>query len=333
MLSAHAFRRAMNVLVCDLGGTRVKLGLLLAGRLAARQILPAHSHLGLRAYLPALAAAFRGLVTSQDLELGDCDGVAVSFPSLVDTTSGRILTEYGKYRDAPDLDLRAWAKKELGLPLAIENDARMALIGEWHYGAGIGCDDVAMLTVGTGLGTSAVIRGNVLRGKHGQAGCLSGHLCVRYGGRRCNCGNLGCAEAEASSAFLGVVAREHPEFLTSALAREPLLDFAAVFRCAANGDQCALAIRQHSILVWATLMVNLIVAYDPERVIIGGGVLGSADIIIPAIQEFVDRHAPTPWGKVQVMKSALGDAAALMAGEWLLREQLTKERLENVQLQ
>lgn len=311
----------MNVLVCDLGGTRMKLGLLRGGELIAQEIIPAHSHLGLAARLPDLSAALRRLAAAQQLRLGDCAGVAISFPSLVDPKTGRVLAEYGKYHDAPNLDLREWAARELGLPLAIENDARMALIGEWRHGAGRGCDDLVMMTLGTGIGTSALIQGQVLRGKHGQAGCLSGHLTVRYGGRPCSCGNLGCAEAEASTAFLAELARERHDFGASALAREPVLDFAAVFRLAAIGDPCAVAIRQHSLLVWATLAVNLIVAYDPELLVVGGGIIASADVIIPAIQQHVDRHAHTPWGKVRVVPSALGAAAALMAGEWILREQ------------
>lgn len=311
----------MKLLACDLGGTRIKVGLVEDGTLLAHEVIAAHSQLGLGTRLPELAAAFRRLVALHGLCLADVAGVAVSFPSLIEPGTGRILAEYGKYRDAPGLDLRAWARMELSLPLAIENDARMALIGEWRHGAGRGCDDLVMVTLGTGIGTAALIRGEVLRGRHGQAGCLSGHLSVHYGGRACSCGNLGCAEAEASTAFLAELAASRSDFPGSPLAREPVLDYAAVFRLAAAGDACALAIREHSLLVWATLVVNLIVAYDPERVIIGGGIVASGDIILPALQRHVDRHAHTPWGRVQLVRSELGDASALLAGEWLLREQ------------
>ena len=311
----------MKLLACDVGGTRIKLGLVEEGRLVAQEVIAAHSHLGLGPRLPELAAAFRRLVAARGLSLGDCAGVAVSFPSIVEPSTGRILDEYGKYRDAPGIDLRAWARGELGLALAIDNDARMALIGEWLHGAGRGFEDLVMVTLGTGIGTSALIRGQVLRGKHGQAGCLSGHLSVRYGGRACSCGNLGCAEAEASTAFLAEMAGSRPDFPASALAREPLLDYAAVFRLAAAGDPCALAIREHSLLVWGTLVVNLIVAYDPERVIIGGGIAASGDVIMPALRRHIDLHAHTPWGRVQLVRAELGDSSALLAGEWILREQ------------
>jgi glucokinase len=314
----------MRLLACDLGGTWMKLGLLEGGRIVAQEVIPAHSDIGLGPRLPDLAAALRRLVASRGLKLSDCAGVAVSFPALVNPETGRILDEYGKYRDAPGVDLPAWAKQTLGLPLAIENDARMALIGEWQHGAGRGCDNLVIVTLGTGIGTSALIQGRVLRGQHGQAGCLSGHLSVRYSGRKCSCGNLGCAEAEASTAFLAEIAAERADFAASALRGEPVLDYAAVFRHAAAGDSCAAAIRDHSLLVWATLVVNLIVAYDPERVIIGGGILASRDVILPAIQQYVDRHAHTPWGRVRVVGAELGDASALHAAEWLLRDKFPR---------
>jgi glucokinase len=146
-------------------------------------------------------------------------------------------------------------------------------------------------------------------------------LTVRYGGRACACGNIGCAEAEASTGYLAELAKAQADFASSALAREPVLDFAAVFRLAANGDSCAQAIRDHSLLVWSSLAVNLIHAYDPELVILGGGIMASANVILPAVNEYVRRHAHTPWGKVRVAASELGDCAALVASEWLLEEQ------------
>jgi glucokinase len=311
----------MTILACDLGGTQMKIGVVRDGVVLAQVTEPAYSKKGLAPQLPVLKAAWLRLLQQLELTPRDCAGISVAFPSLVDATSGRVLAEYGKFADAPGLDLRTWARAELGLPLAIENDARMALIGEWHAGAGRGLDDLAMMTLGTGLGTCAVIEGRVLRGKHGQAGVLGGHLSVRYGGRRCSCGNIGCAEAEASTAFLCDVAANLPEWDHSSLRHPATLNYAFVFQHAAEGDPCAVKLRDHSLLVWSTLAVNLIHAYDPERVILGGGIMASGDTILPWVRDYVSRHAYTPWGKVQVVASELGDRAALIAGEWLLQEQ------------
>ena len=312
----------MTVLACDLGGTRLKIGLVRDMRVLAQTVAPAHSQQGLAAQLTTLKAAWLSLLEKTHIGLADCAGVSVSFPSLVDTATGRVLAEYGKFADAPRLDLRAWARTELGLPLAIENDARMALIGEWRAGAGRGVDNIALITLGTGLGTSAIIEGKLLRGRHGQAGVLGGHFTVRYGGRACSCGNAGCAEAEASTAFLNEMVAGSPDFDRSSLRGVDPLDYRLIFQHAAAGDPCAMALRDHSLQVWGALAVNLIHAYDPERLILGGGIMGSAEVILPAVTDYVARHAHTPWGKVHVVASELGDQAALVAAEWLLEEQL-----------
>ena len=316
--------RAPIILACDMGGTRIKLGLVRGGKVLQRTVIPAESDKGLGPRLPVVAQAFRELLKASGTKLSACGGVSISYPSLVDPASGRILAAHGKYLDGPGIDLRGWAKRELGLPLAIENDARMALIGEWQYGAGRGCDNLAIITLGTGLGTSAIIEGQVLRGRHNQAGCFGGHLTVRYGGRRCNCGNLGCAEAEASTAFLTALAKQRVDYGSSRLAEQPILDFKTVFALAEEGDLCAKALRDQSLLVWGSLAVNLIHAYDCVRLILGGGIMASAKIILPAIRAHVEKYAHTPWGKVRVVPSQLGDDAALLAGEWLVREQTAR---------
>jgi glucokinase len=312
----------MNILACDLGGTQMKIGVVRAGRVLAQVSEPANSKAGLASGLPTLKSAWLRLLGELKLGVRDCAGISVAFPSVIDAKSGRVLDAYGKYADAMGLDLRAWARKEFDLPLAIENDARMALVGEWKFGAGRSSDNVVMMTLGTGLGTSAVIEGRLLRGQHGQAGVLGGHTTVRYGGRPCNCGNIGCGEAEASTAFLCDVAASLPEWDSSSLRNLATLNYSAVFTHAAAGDRCALKLREHSLRVWAVVAVNLIHAYDPEIVILGGGIMASADVILPAVSDYVRRHAHTPWGKVRVVTGELGGTAALVAGEWLLKEQL-----------
>lgn len=311
----------MSVLAVDMGATRIKLAVVEDGRTLARTAIPAHSDQGLRPRLPAVEEALTQLCAEVGLPLQQAAGISVSFPSLVDVRTGRVLAEYGRYADVLGIDLRAWARERFGLFLAIENDARMACIGEWRYGAGRGCDNLVMITLGTGLGTSAVIEGQVLRGKHGQAGCLGGHLTLRHGGRACGCGNLGCAETEASTAFLAPLAAETPGWDESRLQREPVLDYAAVVRLAGEADACARRVLDYSVRVWGSLAVNLVHAYDPELVILGGGIMAGADVLLPAIRGHIERHAHTPWGRVRVVASQLGDDAGIAAAEWLVAEQ------------
>lgn len=310
-----------TVLAADLGGTWLKLGLVRGGRVVAKRVIESHSARGLAPRLPAIERTFTDLCAQAGVPLVQCQGVVLGFPGLVDTPRGRVTAVYGKFDDALHLDLAGWAQQRLGLPLALENDARLAAVGEWRHGAGRSCDNLVMLTLGTGLGTAAIVQGRVLRGCHGQAGCLGGHFTVRYGGRRCAGGNIGCAEAEASTAHLTALAQADPDFARSALKRLGQVDYAAVFEHAAAGDAAALRLRAHSLTVWSALVVTLIHAYDPERVVLGGGIMASGDAILAHVQAYVAEHAETPWGRVQIVAGALGQDAALLGSPWLLAEQ------------
>lgn len=314
----------MISLAADFGGTRIKLGVVKDASVIAQNVIPAESDRHLTDRLEAVAAGFERLCEHAGVTLAGCDGVGFSYPSIIDRRNARILDHFGKFGDASAIDLRGWAEQRLNLPLAIDNDARMALIGEWRYGAGRGSDNCAIITLGTGIGVSAVIEGQVLRGVHGQAGILGGHTTLRTDGGACVCGNVGCAELLASTSVIARLAREHPLFAGSALAKLESIDYAGIFQLAAQGDNCAVALRNHSLEAWSALAVNLIHVFDPELLIFGGGIMGSAEAILPFIREYVSRHAHTPWGKVKVVASELGDRAALVACEWLVHEDVEK---------
>ncbi len=311
----------MITLAVDWGGRRIKLGIVQDGEVLALSILSAEADQPLQLRLQVVAQRLQELCRRQEIRTDECEGLAFAYPSIIDTVKGRISGHFGKFGDATEIDLRSWARETLGLPLAIDNDARAALIGEWQYGAGRGCDNVVIMTLGTGLGTSAVMHGQVIRGVHGQAGILGGHVTVQYDGRRCVCGNVGCVETEASTWMLESLARGREDYTMSGLRNEQQIDYAAIFRLASEGDPCACALRDHSLRVWSVAAVNLIHAYDPEKLVLGGGVMASGEAILVAVRDWVHQHAHTPWGQVQVVPSALGDHAALLAGEWLVREQ------------
>ncbi|HEY3998753.1 MAG TPA: ROK family protein, partial [Candidatus Xenobia bacterium] len=130
---------------------------------------------------------------------------------------------------------------------------------------------------------------------------------------------IGCTEAEASGWALPLIAREWPGFAESALAKVPTVNFRAVFELALT-DAVSRGIRDRCIHVWAAGAVGLVHAYDPEKIVLGGGVLRSADVIVPFIQEYVRQHSWTPWGTVQVTAAALGNDAGLLGAVPLLSE-------------
>jgi glucokinase len=301
----------MKALAVDLGGTHANCAIVEDKKVVRSQLVQTGGHARLEFTLPEFANTLRVLAAAEKMDFEELAGIAIGFCGLIDGAKKRVVSTNAKYEDAPDLDLQAWASLELGLPLWLENDARMALLGEWHAGAAMGSDDVVMVTLGTGMGTAAMIEGRVLKGKHFQAGCLGGHFPMRLEGARCTCGAVGCAESEAAGWSLPRICREWPGFETSLLATVEL-NFENLFRCAEANDHVAVSVREHCLKVWAANAVALIHAYDPEILVYGGGVMRSGDLVVKYVQDYVTRHAWTGWGKVRVAAAQLGNNAALL---------------------
>lgn len=294
-----------SVLAIDLGGTRIKLGVVEDGRVVARDLLPSVATAGLGPRLPALTEAIQRLSAGRSFA-----ALGMAAPGIVDRRAKRITAINAKWSDAPRLDLTGWVRDQWQVPLTLENDAVAALAGEWRQGAAQGADGAVMITLGTGIGAAAVVDGRLLHGSHGQA-AIAGHLTVQVGGRRCSCGNRGCAEAEASTSVLPELARADGRFTTSALAREDILDYAAVFRLAEQ-DDLARALRDRALAVWGALAVSLVHAYDPEVLIIGGGIAAAGSALFAPLGDHLRNYAWTPWGSVDLRPARLADDAALL---------------------
>lgn len=310
----------MKALAIDFGGTHATCGLVDERTILGHESIDTDRAKSLIAVLPRIVETFQKLLKAASLDFKDCAGIGVGMAALIDGRIGKVLATNDKYPDAKGFDLDAWSRKTLGLPLRLENDARLALLGEVYAGAARGYSDAVMMTLGTGIGGVAMIEGKLLRGKHGQAGCLGGHIPAVFNGRPCNCGAIGCAEAEAGGWSLPFVVRDWPNIDRSALARYPEVGFKELFEEAQRGDEIALAIRNRCLNIWASDAVGLVHSFDPEIIVIGGGVMKSADIIIPYVESYVQKHSWTPWGKVKVRAAELGNNAALLGAIPLLSE-------------
>jgi glucokinase len=311
----------MKALVADFGGSHATCGLVEDDRLLDPEGIDVGDAHSIRAVLPAVAEAFRRLLAKNGLAVASCEGIVFGLPSVVDARTGAVLDSRAKYEDSVGFDLNKWAREQFGIRLRAENDARMALLGESYAGAGKGVSNLVMITLGTGIGGTTMIEGKLLRGKHSQAGCLGGHMPVLFTGRRCMCGAIGCAEAEGSSWALPLIAKDWPGISQSRLATiVAKLDFAQLFKTADEGDTVAREIRDRCLTVWSVAAIALIHAYDPEVLLLGGGVLKSEKAILPFVQRYLDEHAWTAWGKVQVRAAELGNNAALLGAVPLLQE-------------
>ena len=308
----------MKALAIDLGGTHATCALVEDCTIVGRESLAADRAGGLGPLLPELASVLDRILGRSQVCARECAGLVLSFCGMVDHSKNKIISTNIKYDDAPALDLQGWCRAAFGIPLQIENDARMALLGERYCGAAQGFDDVVVVTLGTGIGAAAMIAGRLLRGKHDEAGCLGGHLPAVFNGRPCTCGAVGCAEAEASTWALPDICRSTPGFASSALSGETPINFEALFRHASAGDAVAIEVRDRCVAVWSSMAVGLVHAYDPELIVFGGGVMKRAAEILPPIQAYVHRHAWTPWGKVEIRHAQLGNEAALLGAIPLL---------------
>jgi glucokinase len=299
----------MKVLAVDIGGTHVSCGAVEDHNLLESVSIDTDHRNRLADLLPVLEGTLSSLAERHP---GDYAGIGFGFCGLVNANTGTVLATNGKFSDATTIDLPGWARAAFDLPLALENDTRLALLGEHHAGSARESDDVVMMTLGTGIGSAVISERRLLRGKHFQAGCLGGHFTVALHGRLCSCGARGCFEAEASTGALSDICSNWPGFKTSALAQTGRLDFHTLFACADRGDGVAVEIRDRCIAVWSACALSLVHAYDPELFVLGGGVMKSSYPILEALRQHVDGEAWTPWGKVQFRQAALGTNAALL---------------------
>lgn len=290
----------MKSIAIDFGGTQIKIALVEDGRIFASESIPARSENGLIPRLIEVERTVRALL--QDEPLTGYAGLGIALPGIVDVRAKRLVSIHGKYEDAIQMDIVGWGKRAFGFPedrIYVDMDAAAALLGEMHYGCGDGATDIVMMIIGTGVGAAATIDGRLIRGKHYQA-CLGGHMIIDQKNHPCTCGGRGCLEANASGWAIKGIAQEMPDYPESLLARQPVVDFKTIDTCAEAGDAVALALIDYCNACWSAGILGLVHAFDPELVILSGGVMRSTERIFKPLAEDVIARAWTPWGKLAV---------------------------------
>ena len=277
----------MYTIAIDLGGTVVKIGLLSDGEIVDCVRLPSRLALGLALNLPKIKEAIDRLLAAWRIDVAALRCIGLAFPGLVDPIHNRVISTNEKYDDACSISLDKWAWENWEVPFCMDNDARLAVAGEWWQGAARGKNNVVMMTIGTGIGV----------------------------------------EALSSSFFLPTIIREHALLSESFKRDADIYDFKRIFRLAQEGNTDALLIRNECMDIWASAIITYIHAYDPEVVILGGGILKSQEVIIPYISKRVDELAWCPSGKVPVVPAILGDDAALFGLEYFMVKQQQNERI------
>jgi glucokinase len=245
-------------------------------------------------------------------------GVGVAAPGPLDIESGVVLAapNLTGWRDVP---LAAALAEATGLPVWVNNDANLAALGEARTGAGIGFDPLVYLTVSTGVGGGIVQGGRITTGAHGLAGEL-GHVVVEPGGPACNFGHRGCLEGVASGTATAALARARLEGGAPSRLLDPAFGAgsptaAQVAEAARAGDALAAEVLGRAGSALGRAIAGYLNVLDPARVVIGGGVSRSWDLLESAVLAEV-RDLTMAWDhrRVDIVVAALGDDAGLVGG-------------------
>ncbi|HEV7274674.1 MAG TPA: ROK family protein [Devosiaceae bacterium] len=250
-------------------------------------------------------------------------GIGVTGP--VDPFTG-VVTNPFTLGGWPDTNLRSPFEAAFALPIAIDNDANVAAVGEAWLGAGRGYRRVAMVTIGTGIGVAVLLDGDVHRaadGRHGEAG----HMVLRDGGPPCYCGASGCWEVLASGPAIARAGgeqawREGGGLWTLAGGDRERVDAGLVFAAAAGGDPLAQSVVEDAAHCIGVGLANLAATVTPDVFILAGGVARQLEAMRPRIEAVLHRQAALIPTDVPVREALLGeDAGAIGAARLALRLQ------------
>ena len=277
---------AWNVLGLDIGGTEIKAALVNR----KGDIITSH-----RASTPGTLSGFRETIKklAGHLHLDEMPirGVGIGCKGIVDPHTTEVLALPGELNYLQGLRLSELIAPVVAAPcpVAADNDARVALVGEHIWGAARGRENAIMLTLGTGVGGAILADGKIMRGAGGVAGHL-GHVTVDPNGGLCICGNRGCLETAFSARAIEAeaFAAIHRGVKTQLQGRGSPPSCSDIFECARKGDEVARIIVERATLILGSAIAGLVHVLDPEIVILGGQITLAGDFLLDPIQRELD---------------------------------------------
>jgi len=287
----------------DIGGTNIVVGTVAEDGSAVHGVrsAPTLPEEGPEAVLGRIARLVQASIAETEKTAGIARervvGVGIGSPGPLDRDRGVVLlTPNLGWRELP---LRDLVSEAVGLPASLDNDANCAIYGEWWVGAARGSQYVVGLTIGTGIGGGIVIGGKIYYGTSGVAGEI-GHTTIDSTGRRCKCGNYGCLEAYASGPAIAARAIEGietgAETRLSGMVSGELSKITAqtVYEAAKANDEYALEIVRDTAKFLGAGVANLVNIFNPDTVVIVGGVTTAGDQLFVPLRGEVKRRAFKP---------------------------------------
>jgi glucokinase len=289
----------------DIGGTRIKYGLVdREGRVVRRgQVRSPETMPGL---LAVLERAWASLKRSSPGPVRSCGFGVAGFYSRRE----RKIVQSPNYPILDGAPLIPALRRFVDVPVRVGNDANLAAFGEFRHGAGRGARSLVLLTVGTGIGSGLILDGKLWLGDGGYAGEI-GHIAVNPEGEPCGCGGRGCLETEASA----------PRMVRNFQAlsgRADVTDSRQVYLLAKAGDPAALE-SFRKLAYWLGIGLGIVInLLNPEKILIGGGVVSAGDLLLgPAVEEARRRSHRVSFAGCRIEKASLGNDAGLVgAAAW-----------------
>ena len=318
----------------DMGGTRVRALVVDAqNRVLGMQRAPTHPKQKPERTVGDLALLVKAAVEQAQVKLSDLRTVSIGVPGAVDPDRGIV-------QHAPNL---GWKKVALGpkleallhVPVFVENDVNIGVMGEYVLGAGQGVRNLVGIFVGTGIGGGILRDGQLYQGARGAAGEV-GHIILEVNGPRCGCGNLGCAEALASRTAMErevrAALRRGEQSIVPKLMRErgrERMTSSIIQKALKQHDPVMEKVMERAQFYLGILVANVVNMLDPECVIIGGGIvarLGKAyvtPIRKTAYEHFLRRNDAR---RVKIVPGLLGDGAGPLGAVVLARQRLEAKK-------
>ncbi|WP_158291339.1 ROK family protein [Desulfosporosinus sp. Sb-LF] len=292
----------------DIGGTNIVYAVVTAdGKLIREQRMKTNPARRASEILHEVLTASQVWIQQDSLIMS----VGIGLPGIVDA-------ERGIARNCPnlgwtDVDVIAPVQENLAVPVLLENDVRCMALAERSFGAARGTDDSICIALGTGIGSGIFVRGELLRGTCGAAGEVGHMTIIPVGGAQCGCGNTGCWETLASGSAIVRHARcalEHAQRFNIPTALKEPLDGIKVADAAREWDSVAVAVLQEAGRFLGIGLANLVNLFNPECVVLGGGMALAGDaLFIPAQQEMLRRVMVNPIHNVRIIPAELGSSA------------------------
>lgn len=315
-----------KILGFDLGGTKVLAAVLDNDfNILSRVKMKANADLGVKSVYKVICAVINDACDEAGIDVSDLAAIGGCAPGLVEPKTGLVY-------DTPNLGFKNFPLQEklsqdFNIPVHIENDVNAGLYGELHFGAARGMENVLALSPGTGVGGAIVIDGKLIRGSRGGAGEF-GHIIVQPDGPLCGCGQRGCLEAISSRTALSqqilsfAVRGRVPLVIDEAKGNLKKVKSGLIARAYNSGDEDVQAVVDYAARYLGVGMSNLVNSFNPEAIILGGGLIEALPEPFLKISTKVMREKAMGVNgeKVKVLAAELGDDAVIKGAAQLAAE-------------